>query len=258
LSPESGYGLNPYQKWAFECWKDMWRRVGKVDLVIHGGDEIDGKQKKSDGVGLVTASLKEQTEIFIDLVKPHLQQIGVQVRVTGSPYHVGHDDPLALADASLGIRLLGVNGDLEVAPSVIMNIAHQMEGGSALYMGTKMDRETLWRSIQEYEHAFGRAKVLDRHHNHMFAESRFHGKQIVLVPTWKAQDGHAKLRGQHRWVPKIGAALYEWNETWECYDVREVTYALPECERKVWKLGRLGSSVKSFAECSEVSPAEHN
>ena len=73
------------QRGVWQWLKDLAKKIGPVDIMLHAGDWIDGRGEKSGCTELVEVSQMEQCKMaiqFVGLFKPKMVRT-----VYGSPYH---------------------------------------------------------------------------------------------------------------------------------------------------------------------------
>lgn len=216
LWPEEYLGSSGVRDWSGtrylnQCWQHMLADVdrlvpGGVDATFLMGDLIEGKNYKAQAVGLHTAALGEQAKGAIKLLQPVRERSKVMLRVDGTPYHEGFDGALGELDVALGISRKAQVFDVQL-PGGILNVAHHPAGGSALYQGTKLDKEAVWSSVAAARGQVPTARWIVRAHLHNFAVQHTATKTVLLMPCWKLADFYAKKGNYWAWQPDIGAVL---------------------------------------------------
>lgn len=204
--------LPPSAKWSGvrylnECFDHLlaaWPE--QLDLLVLMGDLIDGNQRKAEATGLFTASLGEQVDGAIRVLAPIAKRAKKIIRVTGTEYHEGYHRALEKLDLSLGVRMAAQVIDVDLSGQ-ILNIAHHPSGGSALYLGTKTDRESLWSMIAEVARKVPPARWIVRAHLHEYHRQEGQHRSVVLTPGFKLQDHYAKKGNYFRWQPSLGGLL---------------------------------------------------
>lgn len=208
--------------WLFDCWVRMVKSWPDLDILVLNGDLIDGTQRKSEGTGMVTTSLDEQTEIAIECLRPLVKKSKKVIRLRGTSYHESFHGSLSTLDTAFGIKkptrdkamtrdiyLEGSSEDPKNA--IVLNIKHNPEGQRTLYLGTTMDREARWSVLAEAAHAMPRADFIVRSHIHFAADFTdfSQGKTIITTPCFCMQQPYAQEKRYYGWKPVIGGLLIE-------------------------------------------------
>ncbi len=234
LGPRSAYGKqNVGQQYLWRCWQQLGREWPRLDVLVLNGDIIDGKQYRSGATGLVTADLGEQTEIAIECVRALVDATRPRaiVRTVGTPYHESHDSVLGALDATFEIEVVDIVINLALEDGIVANIKHAPEGGGGVYIGSGMDRETLWACLAEAQHNIPRASWLIRSHLHMYARFDGSGKTIVVTPSWQLQAAYAQHKRAYRWIPMIGAVRLSHDPLHDHrYHLCKRTFPVPACK----------------------------
>jgi len=178
----------------------------EIDLLCLMGDLVDGEQRKSRGTGLFTTKLAEQVEGAIELLRPIAQRAKRIVRVDGTPYHEDFSGVVRILDSELGVGHYAQIIDLEL-PGGVMNLAHHPAGGSALYMGTKVDKEALWSTIAASRNKVPLPRWIIRSHLHEYMLQDSQHSTVMILPAWQLPTPWAKKGNYWRWQPTIGAVL---------------------------------------------------
>ena len=235
LSPDNEFGRqNPLQEYLWECWLDSLAWLGKLDLLVLLGDMVDGQQRKSRGDRLVTTNFYEQAEIFGECLGAQKDQPTKIIRVCGTMYHEGSNNPLAPIDKDFGILYQDVSARVEVSKGIVMNFAHHPESRSAEYDGMAMEKETRNMALAEYHYGEPSTKYIIRGHKHKYRRAVFHKKWMVMCPCFQAQTKYAQLQGLLKWVPEFGVVLLEKDDKEEHgYSVRGHTFSVPSTETEV-------------------------
>jgi hypothetical protein len=235
LAPDSEFGRqNPLQEYLWQCWTDSLAWLGKLDLLVLLGDAIDGQQRKTRGDRLITTNFYEQAKIFGACLRVQKDQPTKIIRVCGTIYHEGTDNPLAPIDRDFGILYQGVSARIEAAPGIVMNFAHHPESRSAEYDGMVMEKEARNMALGEYHYGAPPTAYLIRGHKHKYRRAVFHKKWVVICPCFQGQTKYAQLNGLLKWVPEFGVVLLERDEKEEHgYSVRGHTFSVPSTETEV-------------------------
>lgn len=220
-------------RYLADCWEHHLGRVaelcpGGMDLLVLTGDLIEGKNRKAAAAGLFTPTLGHQVEGAIDLLKPLAAMARRTIRVDGTGYHEEFDEALIALDYALGVAKKRQVFDLQL-PGGILNIAHHPAGGSAIYQGTKLDKEAVWADVAAQRRQVPHARWIVRAHLHNFAYQATATKTVCLLPCWKLADFHAKKLNYWAFQPTIGSVLMQADDTEPGgYRFRLLDYELPQ------------------------------
>jgi hypothetical protein len=220
-------------KWMWKCSVALckaWPK--KINLLILNADLCDGKQYRSAGTGLITASIGEQVEIAIECLRPFADKADKIIRTEGTGYHETFEGPLAALDKEFGITAPPLDErivrDIQLDNGAVLNVKHKPEGEGTLYRGTALDREVLWAAITEYQKRLPHATHLIRSHLHSTAHLRGFGKEINFTPGWCLQPPYAQHKRYYRWIPDIGGTLITADPLgFKGYRVVTTTFDLP-------------------------------
>lgn len=210
----SKYGLhfeniNVGVKYLRECYANLLKRwPKKIDLLILMGDLIDGPQRKSEGTGVTSTSLGDQTDIAIEVLRPLMRRCARAIRVDGTPYHEGFHRALAALDKEFGIQNAQQVFDLEINGKRF-NIAHHPAGGGAIYMGTTVDREGLWSMIAAHEGHVPDSQWIVRAHRHCSFYQQTHMRTMLQTPCFELATPHAVKTNYFRFQPSLGGVLLQ-------------------------------------------------
>ena len=221
----SDFQVTEANLWLWECWLRLIDLFPPLDLLILNGDLIDGPQKRSDGTGLVSTCVGEQTGMAIQALKPLVAKAKKVIRMSGTPHHETFHGPLSALDATFDIRRPEAPRDmvrdiyLDGGPddpdnSIILNVKHNPEGQKTLYLGTVLDRETRWAVLAEAAHDLPKANFIIRSHIHFgsFFGDLSQKKTIITTPCFCMQQPYAIEKRYYGWKPTIGGVLMERDE----------------------------------------------
>ena len=175
-------GLTKRDK-AAKLQREMWREfqnmldeIGPIDVLLYGGDGIDGKGARSGGTEQITTSLEEQSEMCVTCIKSVKEHARNKrkdlpiIGVHGTPYHVsgsdGEDWENIVADKA-GFTKIGSHEWPEVE-GVVFDIKHKI-GSSGIPHGrhTAVAKDMLWNELWAANGKMQpRADVLLRWHVH--------------------------------------------------------------------------------------------
>ena len=210
-----------------KCYQHMIQNWPEIDLLVLMGDLIDGKQRKSSGVGIFTSSLNEQVSASIEILKPLKKKSKKIVRVFGTPYHEDHDNCLDSLDKALDVKKVDQVLNIEIDKK-ILNVAHHPSGGSALYAGTSVDKESLWSTIAAAEKNVPNARWIVRAHKHMWIMQETRFKMVCIVPCFELPTFHAIKVNYWRFQPSIGGMLMTADKSHDSgYRFTASTYDVP-------------------------------
>ncbi len=187
-----------------DCFRHFVGQVEPFDLLVLNGDLIDGPQRKQGGRGVYNVALHKQTEGAIELLRPLAAKAKRIIRTDGTPYHEDGDNALGLLDLALGVTKRAQMIDLDLGNG-ILNIAHHPGGGSALYLGTKLDKEGIWSALAAANDKLPDARWIVRSHIHEYGELHTLKKSVVTLPAWQLPTPHATKGNHWRWQPDLGA-----------------------------------------------------
>jgi len=170
------WGQVQSELWAH--WKQHVERLKPIDVLLIGGDAIDGKGSRSGGTELLTADLHEQSEMAVECF--NWIEAEKVIMVYGTPYHVNGADGTdyeGFVARELGATIGGhewvdVNG-------CVFDLKHKI-GGSQVPHGrhTAIARERLWNVLWNERDYAPKADVILRAHVHYF--------QFCGASTWSA------------------------------------------------------------------------
>lgn len=205
------WGLNPKpetagEKYLAQCYQHLIKGWPKLDLLVLMGDLIDGKQPKAQGTLVHTAHLGTQTDMAIKVLEPVVAKAKRVIRVDGTPYHEDFHGALGKLDVAFGVTKAEQIIDLDLG-SGILNVAHHPIGGATLYMGTQVDKETLWSQIAAFEKHVPNARWIVRAHRHTYIKQETRTRTIVQMPCFELPTPHAKKCNYWRFQPSIGGLL---------------------------------------------------
>lgn len=207
-TPEEGHSD---AKYLTSCWEHNIELLPEVDLLVLMGDLIDGPQRKSASTNLFSPSLGHQVKGAIDLLEPLIEKVKPKriYRVDGTDYHdQGQQNPLLALDIAFEVAKTAIVFDIRMANGEILNVAHHPSGGgSAVYQGTKVDRESMWATVAAAKEHVPKARFVVRGHlhNYFFQETR--DATIILLPCWQLPTPYAKTKNYYRFQPDLGNVL---------------------------------------------------
>jgi hypothetical protein len=178
----------------------------KLDYVILGGDLVDGGNRKEDGVGLWFTDSGEQEQAALELLEPFCAKAKRVFRFKGTGYHErwwrGHSNMgrglgMAARDDGLGVADFDVDGQ-------VLNFAHHPMGGSTLYVGTAMERETVWSSVAAAARKVVQPRWVVRGHRHCFGATITETGTSVLLPCFELVTWYAQVKSHWRFQPSLG------------------------------------------------------
>ena len=193
-------------RYLMQCWQHLVERWPKLDILILMGDLIDGKQRKSDGVGVFDTDLAAQADGAVEVLRPLAEKAGKIIRVWGTPYHESHDGILKIVDCKLGVAKTAQVIDLDLNGKTL-NVAHHPASGAAIYAGTVADREVLWAKIAASDKKVPNPRWIVRAHKHNYILQDTEHATIVQMPCWQLPTAHAIKQNYWRFQPTLGGLL---------------------------------------------------
>lgn len=240
---------NPLQKYTWDCWVDLCKRVGDIPeicAVVVNGDAVDGGQRMQNGSELCLPLIADQASAAYEclrFLKDHVKPKVPFYFVQGTEYHdakAGRE--LETVAERLGAKPYGslVNGtgkfsreflDLEI-DGVVLNFAHGIGVAGGFYRATAVDREGIWSALAGKEGKAPKADAVIRSHCHFFVHVEHASKHIAITPCWQLQTRYMRKNSVYRMMPDLGAMII-----WLDGDlkkrgedpivVRKVMYSLP-------------------------------
>lgn len=250
LSDGATYGLNPGQRYLWDCWNHLVYRIrtakdlGLLNLtgIVFMGDAIDGRQRAQEATEAVTTRISDQAAAFVKCmeivrsVAPNLPLYMIQ----GTEYHDQKaGDAVEGVAAALGAVEYGGVGsgryshevlDLDVG-GVVINFAHHISALTGFYRATAIDKEALWSAIAGKDGKTPRADMIVRAHVHYFIHVEHESKHALVVPAWQLQTRYMRKHSVYRMLPTLGAAIIRvWKgvQWWDDrLQVMKLVYGLP-------------------------------
>lgn len=204
--PDSEFPQNPLQEYLWKCYSHLIESWPAIDTLFLMGDLIDGGQPKAKGTQIHTTRLGTQTRMAIQALECVAKKVKRIVRVDGTAYHEDYMGALGELDEHFKTQLTGQVLDINLGNG-ILNIAHHPSGGSALYAGTKVDKENLWSKIAAFERHVPNARWIVRAHLHNYIRQDTRGRTVIQMPCWQLPTPHAKKNNYYRWQPDLGGVL---------------------------------------------------
>ena len=170
--------LGKQSKLQREMWyefQNMLADIGPIDVLLYGGDGIDGKGNRSGGTEQITCSLEEQTDMCVECIEEVKKHARLKhkplpiVGVHGTPFHVsgadGEDWENIVADRAEFTKI-GSHEWPEV-DGVIFDLKHKV-GSSGIPHGRSaaISKEMLWNTLWAEADLQPKAQVFLRGHVH--------------------------------------------------------------------------------------------
>jgi hypothetical protein len=225
----------PLGKLSVALWNWFEKEVranGPYDVIIHNGDMIDGKGKKSGGTEQITCDLEEQCDMVIDLLRWLPKRKGCEFIMTyGTPYHTSPDGEdwenviaqtmNATIKSQLWVDIEGVVFDLKHQPAGNSNVPHGRHTGVA--------KDRLWNLLHNERDMQPRSNCLIRshvHHHHFCGGPEWMGMTTPALQAAGSKYGERRCvgivdfgfvtftvdKGKYSWQPHI-AKLQEQKAT---------------------------------------------
>jgi hypothetical protein len=211
LYPESKLPGHPGSwlgvRYLNQCFSHMVNAFPDLDLLVLQGDLIDGHQSKSESTGVFSSKLGDQVEAAIEVLEPLAKKAKTIIRVDGTPYHEGFNNALLALDYALGVKKTEQVFDIELLPGSILNCAHHPTGGSALYYGTKVDRDSLLAKVAASDCKVPLPRWIVRSHLHTMILQVTEHVTTVQLPCFQLITAYAKKSNYWRWQPTIGGMI---------------------------------------------------
>lgn len=193
-------------KYLMDCFGHLVESWPELDLLVLMGDLIDGKQRKSDGVGLFTADLGEQVAGAIEVLRPLAAKAKLIYRIEGTPYHEDFHNQLAALDSELNVAQTAQVMDIDLGTG-ILNVAHHPAGGSAMYTGALVDKTSVWSKVAAQCGKIPAARWIVRAHCHTYMLQDTETVTSIQNPCWQLPTAHAKKTNYYKFQSDIGGVL---------------------------------------------------
>lgn len=194
---------NRMQKWLWKNFLSDLTEVGKVDLIINTGDNIDGAQIKMFGrtlvdpdEGIQTLWAEEINSTMIEIVKPK-----VFILVPGTIYHV-RSTTNNCADYEIVKKLQKKYQNVSFIYSdnvtvkigrLIWNIAHPYP--SVEYSSHPAEKLVKQHAVEHYMNNSPRIDVFLRGHCHVFNFLRYRGgAYVITTPCQQPTSAYGRER----------------------------------------------------------------
>ena len=159
--------VSEYRDFLWEWFEKEVKALGKIDVVVHNGDAIDGKGKKSGGTEQIEMDRNSQAKMAANILSRIRTK---ETRLTyGTGYHTGNlEDYEDVVASVLGCPKPSGTLDLELN-GVVFNFKHKV-GGSQIPHGraTGQLRDKLWARQWAARGEYPDCDVQVRSHNHYF------------------------------------------------------------------------------------------
>jgi hypothetical protein len=180
-----------YRDYLYNWFEKEVKALGKIDVLVHNGDAIDGKGVKSGGTEQICMDRNEQAAMAANV----LSRIRTKdVRLTyGTGYHTGNlEDYEDVVSNILGCPRPSATLDLELN-GVVFNFKHKV-GGSQIPHGrlTAQLRDKLWNNLWSMRGEYPKSDIQIRSHNHYFI---YGGDSEFLVMGTPALQGYGSKYG---------------------------------------------------------------
>ena len=162
------------QRETWDWFERLLKSVAPIDVLLYGGDGMDGKGERAGSTEQITCDMEEQTEMAIRVIqtvllhgrgKNHIPIVGVY----GTPCHVsgdGEDWENILAQRT-GFQKIGAHEWPSVS-GYIFDLKHKV-GGSTIPHGrhTALAKDMLWNAVwHDAEEMQPKARCILRAHVH--------------------------------------------------------------------------------------------
>ena len=209
-------GQNKVQKMFWEQWRNMCNE--HYDVVFVLGDSVNGKNKKSDGVGNWTNDIDLRIEHAAGMLR--MIDADVFVGVQGSDYHVGSNGS---ADRNV-MDLIGGTFDIDKhveVDGVDFHLKHAVGTSSTLKgRGTSLNGDL--EAMKMYPETYGNVDVALRGHAHYLHFIGWEDMLGVIAPAWKWKDGFMR-KGKVTYGNDCGYLVFECDDgeyTWSAHSFK--------------------------------------
>ena len=199
--------------------KPKWHRP---DVLIDLGESIDGKNRKSAGVGVWSPSIRDQIKCASEFLKMYDSKL--YYVLDASAYHEDVEGIPASEWVARDLNAFPMGpGTMRISERMIieefgfrMHLAHHVPvSQSDWYFTTPMAKEGI--RLQLSEHDIGKIDAILRGHVHRWFGAEFRSQHLLQCPAWKLPDKYLfRSTGEPR--TDIGALRFgifsepdEWN-----------------------------------------------
>ena len=182
------------ETWAlFSGWI---KELRPIDVLLHGGDCIEGKGERSGGTELITSDREEQAEMAAEIIR-YINADKV-IMVYGTPYHTGRledwEDVVARHE-DVKAEKIGSHEWIDVN-GLIFDLKHFI-GASSIPHGrhTAIARARLWNLLWAEREAQPKADVVLRAHVHYFDYCGDRRGVNIILPALQAAATKFGARG---------------------------------------------------------------
>lgn len=211
-SPDSDFvrRRNKFARLQIECW-DWYKKsidsLGKIDILFHLGDCIDGPGRKSGGTELITSDITEQCEMAEKcILAAHADKI---IMVYGTPYHVSSEnmDAEDIIAKSVNAYKIGSREWVTIY-GVTFDLKHKVGKTSIPHgQGTMLAREWLWGQLWACRKLQPESDIYLRGHIHDETKIGRHDWEAISLPglQWSTKYGTREISG----VASIGITVFD-------------------------------------------------
>lgn len=197
LTPPDFPGFDKFEPARREYWNwfsDEIKALGKVDVLIHNGDAIDGKGKTGADEH-ITGNLDEQARIAEAVIK--FIKAPQVVMTVGTEFHVGTNGILLEHHIAQRVGAVKIgNHEWVDINGLIFDLKHHIGSSSVPYARhTAVSRDAMWNKLYSEREWQPKAQVVIRSHVHYH---QYAGLPGVLAMTTPALQGHGSRYGSLR------------------------------------------------------------
>lgn len=215
---------NVGQRYLWECWIDWCDQAGKFkpDFIINNADNVDGRQRKSEGSELSLNLISDQIRAAVACLQVLKKRCpnAKWYFTRGTAYHVGHagEAEEEVAKALNAEKYWSVGTGVYVreilwldVEGVIIEAAHHIGVSQGFYRLTQLDKEMQWSAMAAKDNTKGvpKADLLIRSHVHNFQHAEHASKQGLVTPCWQLQTTFMRKNSTYRMLPDIGGVFIE-------------------------------------------------
>lgn len=189
---------SPQQKILWKWWKEFWEFAeeicaGDPFIVVHNGDMIDGSHHGTTQLG--TNNVSKQREMFVDMMKPRLENAEAFYCTCGTMAHAGQSS----ADEESCARQLNAvkdsNGNhvrqdlwIEMGADLIQFAHHIGVTSSQAYKSSPAMRLMASMYGAAGEWGFRPPTIMIRSHAHDYVEVKRPNCRVVVCPAWQLKS----------------------------------------------------------------------
>jgi hypothetical protein len=193
-----GYKLSPAQNMLWRWWRQFWEFTeeviqGRPFIIVHNGDQIDGAHHNC--VQLMTNNVQTQRDMFMHLMRPHVQKSEGFYCIAGTAAHAGQSNQ----DEESCAKELGAIPDsngthcrqdlwIEIGKDLVQFAHHIGTTSSQSYKSSPAMRLMASMYGAAGEWGFRPPTVMIRSHAHDYVEVKRPNCRVVVCPAWQLKS----------------------------------------------------------------------